>query len=77
MKQMQEFSAGTDFSFRVPAGIESPAVGRMSDWLKRKLAYLAEHRRDLLLTASATLCITGITLAASYLFFIQLAAHGW
>lgn len=33
--------------------------------------------RQLLLTAAATAALTVLVLAASYLFFVQLAAYGW
>lgn len=33
--------------------------------------------RQLLLTAAATAAFTALVLAASYLFFVQLAAYGW
>lgn len=77
MKQMQEFSVQTDFSFSVPTRIESPGFRWLSAWVKRGVEFLAANRRDILITAAATIGITTVILAASYLFFVQLAAYGW
>lgn len=77
MKQMQEFSVETDFSFNVPTRIESRGLNWLGAWVKRKINYLAANHRDLLITGAATIGITTVILAASYLFFVQLAAYGW
>ena len=77
MKQMHEISVQTDFSISMPTRIESPCLSRLSAWLNRRIAQLAANRRELLLTTAAAIGTTLIMLAASYLFFVQLAAYGW
>lgn len=77
MKPIHEVSVQTDFSFSVPTRVESPIFSWLRTWVKRKTDYLAVNRRELLITAAATVGISMVILAASYLFFVQLAAYGW
>ena len=77
MKQLQEFSARTNFSLGMPARVDSPGFIRMSGWVRGKIEWLAANCRELLLTAAATAGISLVMLAASYIFLVQLAAYGW
>ena len=77
MKQLQEFSARTNFSLGMPARVDSPGFIKMSGWVRGKIEWLATNCRELLLTAAATAGISLLMLAASYIFLVQLAAYGW
>jgi len=77
MKQMHDLSVQTDFSFSVPSRFDSLVFGRLGSWFKQAAEYLAANGRELMLTTAATLGISALFLAASYLFFVQLAADGW
>ena len=77
MKQMQEFSSRIIFVSGEPARIESLGFTRLGAWARRRIDHLVSNCRELLLTAAATVGITLVMLAASYIFFVQLAAHGW
>lgn len=77
MKQMQGISAQADFSLSVPAPTTAPMPNRWLVYARAKLAHIAANRRELIISAAATLAIGIGVLLTSYLFFIQLAAYGW
>lgn len=51
-------------------------LGNLKEFIARRAARLP-NRRQLLLTGAATLFLSGLFLAGSYLFFSQLATYGW
>ena len=77
MKQIQQISVPTDFTISALGKIENAAVNRLVVQLRRGLQRFWTGRREVLLTAAATCTISLSVLLVSYLFFAQLAAHGW
>jgi hypothetical protein len=77
MKQMQDMSVTTDFSITGPERVENVMVNRLLGQLKKRFRHLWTGRRELLIAAAATCTISLSVLLISYLFFYQLAAHGW
>jgi hypothetical protein len=93
MKQMGSFSAQIPAAGARPAQSNFPIfsnkinrVGRL-DGLGSRIRQKTEalfttvlsrsRLHQLLLTTAATAVLTALVLAASYLFFVQLAAYGW
>ena len=77
MEQMQDMSVTTDFTITGPARMKNVAVNRLQAQLKKWFRHLWTGRRELLIAAAATCTISLSVLLISYLFFYQLAAHGW
>ena len=77
MKQMQNVSVTTDFTITGPGRLENAAANRLLAQLKKRFHKLWTDRRELLIAAVATCTISLSVLLISYLFFFQLAAHGW
>ena len=77
MKQMQDMSVTTDFTITGPERVESVVVSRLRAQLKKRFRHLWRGRRELLIAVAATCTISLSVLLISYLFFYQLAAHGW
>ena len=77
MKQMQDMSVTTDFTITGPERVANVAVNRLLAQLKKRFRQLWKGRRELLIAAAATCTISLSVLLISYLFFYQLAAHGW
>jgi hypothetical protein len=77
MKQMQDMSVTTDLSITGPERAENVVVNRLLAQLKKRFRHLWTGRRELLIAAAATCTISLSVLLISYLFFYQLAAHGW
>lgn len=77
MKRMQDVSMPTDFTLAGPGRIENVFVIRLLTQLRKRLHRMWADRRDVLLAAAATCTISLSVLLISYLFFVQLAAHGW
>ncbi len=77
MKQMQDMSVTTDFTITGPERMENVAVNRLLAQFKKRFRHLWTGRRELLIAAAATCTISLSVLLISYLFFYQLAAHGW
>ena len=77
MKQMQEIGVPSGFSCSIPQRMGTAAVVKALPGLKKLIVRLAERRRELLVTAAATISLGLVFLLLSYLFFVQLAAYGW
>jgi hypothetical protein len=77
MKQIQDMSVTTDFTISGPGRTENAVASRLLAQLQKRLHHLWKDRRELLITAAATCTISLSVLLISYLFFCQLAAHGW
>lgn len=77
MKQMQDMSVTTDFTITGQERVETVVVNRLLAQLKKRFRHLWAGRRELLIAAAATCTISLSVLLISYLFFYQLAAHGW
>ncbi len=77
MKQTQDVSMPTDFTLAGPGRIDNVFVNRLLSQLRKRLHRMWADRREILLAAAATCTISLSVLLISYLFFIQLAAHGW
>jgi hypothetical protein len=77
MKQIQNASVTTDFRITGPGRIENAVAHRLLVQLKKRIHQLWDDRRDLLIATVATCTISLSVLLISYLFFFQLAAHGW
>ena len=77
MKQMQDMSVTTDFTISGPERVVNVVVHRLLTQLKKRFRQLWADRREVLITAAATCTISLSVLLISYLFFYQLAAHGW
>ena len=77
MKQMQDMSVTTDFRITGPGRIENAVANRLMNLLKKWFHQLWYDRRELLIATAATCTISLSVLLISYLFFCQLAAHGW
>ncbi len=77
MKQIQQMGVPTDFTISAVGKIENAAVNRLVVQLRRGLQRFWTGRREVLLAAAATCTISLSVLLVSYLFFTQLAAHGW
>ena len=77
MKQIQNISIPNDFTFASPGRIETILVNRRLVQLKKRLHRVWDNRREMVLAAAATCTIALSVLLISYLFFVQLAAHGW
>ncbi|MBT8330593.1 MAG: hypothetical protein KJN87_12885 [Desulfofustis sp.] len=77
MKQMQDMSVTTDFTITGPGRIENVVANRLLGQYKKRFHQLWNDRRELLIAVAATCTISLSVLLISYLFFVQLAAHGW
>jgi hypothetical protein len=77
MKQMQNMSVTTDFTITSSGKFENAVANRLLIQLKKRFQQLWTDRRELLIGAAATCAISLSVLLISYLFFFQLAAHGW
>jgi hypothetical protein len=93
MKQMGSFPAQipatgarpaqTDFSIFNGEINSAGQLNSLGSRIRQKTAALLNtllsrsRLRQLLLTAAATAALTALVLAASYIFFVQLAAYGW
>jgi hypothetical protein len=77
MKQMQDMSVTTEFTITGPGRVDNVVVNRLLAKLKKRCRHLWTGRRELLIAAAATCTISLSVLLISYLFFYQLAAHGW
>jgi len=77
MKQLQDMSVTTDFTITGSGRIEHTVVNRQLTQLAKRVRHLWKDRRELLITAAAACTISLSVLLISYLFFFQLAAHGW
>ena len=77
MKEIQHMSMPAEFTIGGVGKVENVAVNRLLTQLKKGLQRFWIARRELLLAAAATCTISLSVLVVSYLFFIQLATHGW
>ena len=77
MKQIQQMSVPTEFTISAVGKTENTAVNRVLAQLRKGLHRFWTGRREVLLAAAATCTISLSVLWVSYLFFTQLAAHGW
>jgi len=77
MKPMQGISVEPNFSWRIPGQRSAEKTKRWLELSRIPLTRLRARWRELLFTSLATVAIGGALLLTSYLFFIQLAAHGW
>jgi hypothetical protein len=77
MKQMRDMSVTSEFTITGPGGVENVVVNRLLVRLRKRCRHLWAGRRELLIAAAATCTISLSVLLISYLFFYQLAAHGW
>ncbi len=77
MKQMQEIGVRPDFSLAIPQQLETSALNRWLKCMKKQLIHLTAEHRELLAAAAATVAFALGMLLISYIFFVQLAAHGW
>ena len=77
MKEIQHMSMPAEFTIGGVGKVENVAVNRLLTQLKKGLQRFWIARRELLLAVAATCTISLSVLVVSYLFFIQLATHGW
>ena len=77
MKQMQGITVRSGFSLEVTKQVAEVVPNRWLAQVRKQLARLAYSRRELLGTAAATVAGGVGVLLVSYLFFTQLATHGW
>lgn len=77
MKQTCDMPAPTLFSGRFTWLIKEIGPHHYWAWLKEKIAERVPARKQLIKTGAATLLISCLFLAGSYLFLAQLAEHGW
>ena len=77
MKQMQNMSVTTDFTITGSGRLENAVANRLLNQAKKRFHQLWTERRELLIATAATCTISLSVLLISYLFFFQLAAHGW
>jgi hypothetical protein len=77
MKQAHNLTAGTIISgtFCWSSIIKPTRISFRG--LKEKINERATHYRSLFITLATIALIGGLFLSGSYLFFIQLAKHGW
>ena len=77
MKQAQELTSLAIFSASTTWQRQRRPAREITARLKQKAAELLCMHRPLLLSVAATLAISMLFLACSYLFFTQLANYGW
>ncbi|MEJ2134204.1 MAG: hypothetical protein P8X86_03025 [Desulfofustis sp.] len=77
MKQIQDVSMPTDFTLSGAGRVDNVFANRLLSQLRKRLHRMWADRREILLAAAATCTISLSVLLISYLFFVQLAAHGW
>ena len=77
MKQMQNAGVTTDFTITGPGRLENTVANQLVVPLKKWFHQLWNNRREMLIATVATCTISLSVLLISYLFFFQLAAHGW
>jgi len=77
MKQMHGLATQTNFPIFTSKPGERTLFFSLWSKLKQKMSQHVPSRRHLLLSGAATVGITMLVAATSYLFFIQLAANGW
>lgn len=77
MRPIQDVSLRSNLSMAATDKLEAAVLNRCMGQIKKWLNHLTEHHRELLISAAATLGIGISVLLVSYLFFAQLAAHGW
>jgi len=77
MKQAHNLTAGTIISgtFGWSSIIKPTRISFRG--LREKIIERANHYRSLFFTLITIVLIGGLFLSGSYLFFIQLAKHGW
>lgn len=77
MKQIPELTASPTFTDTFSWSATIKPTRFSFTVLKQKAVEQISCHRCLLLSGAATLLISGLFLAGSYLFFIQLAKYGW
>lgn len=77
MKQTYELTAQPIFTELLSGVVKKEDSGATLIGLKQKIIAGLPSRRQILITGTATLFLSCLFLAGSYLFFTQLAAYGW
>jgi len=77
MKQTYDMTAQPGLSERLSWVMKKEDAEALAKRLKRKISTALPRLRQLLITGAATLFLSCLFLAGSYLFFSQLAAYGW
>ena len=77
MKQTCDLPAPTLLSGRIPWLSKGIGLHGYWTWLREKISERMEKPAHLLKTGAATLLISCLFLAGSYMFLAQLAEYGW
>ena len=77
MKQTLEMTAQPIFAELSSRLVRAENGGTLAKDLKKRIREGLPGRRDLLITGGATLFLSCLFLAGSYLFLTQLASYGW
>ncbi|MGI9568916.1 MAG: hypothetical protein ACR2PH_04070 [Desulfobulbia bacterium] len=77
MKQTCDLPAPTLFSGRFNWFAKDSNPHHYWAWLRAKVSEQIPERKQLLQTGAATLLISCLFLAGSYMFLAQLAEYGW
>lgn len=77
MKTGHELTAQSDFEEAIVSELNRMVRATDRAAWTTLLGKWLPSRREVLLTAAASLAVAALCLAGSYLFLSQLAAHGW